>query len=172
MTLSLRIFRASGAYEITGIEPVKQRLMRSDGQLPKLEVGAGKAALTAVGLGQMVFVAKLAKLGINNTNLTIVGNAACWIAYWALKTPGTFPKFIPASEHESIRRKLLSLKPEQEAKRFVLLPPDATWKTVIFTDDPAADLKKVEGSAITIDLRMLGEDLAGRAGALVEFSDS
>lgn len=169
MKAKLAIFRASDAARLTGISPVDQRLKRSRGQLPKLEEGTGKAALTAVSLGQMVFASKLSKLGINNTNLTIIGTAARWIAYWALKTPGTFPK--SASEQEAMRRKLLSLKPDQEAKRFILLPPDATWKTVIFTDDPTADIREVEGTAITIDLKMLGEDLAERAGALVEFEE-
>lgn len=167
---TLTEFRAGAAEDITGMGTETQRVKRRRGQLTPVE--SGKARLNAVTLSEMVFVQEASKLGLGTANLTVRGVAARWIAFWALLTPDAHPDRLSASDRERVTRKLLQLRADQAAPEYAVLPTDSepTWKYVVWTSDPITAVGKGRLSVI-VNLKVLGEQMAARAGALVESSE-
>jgi hypothetical protein len=159
-------FRAGDAESITGMSQETQRVKRRRKQLTELE--GGKARFNAVGLGELIFVREAAKLGLGTANLTVRAQAANWIAYWALITAEGNPEVLDVRERERVARRLLQLRADRTAVEFALLPigEDPTWKNVAWKSD--ADAVRNDRLSVVVNLKLLGQQMASRAGALVE----
>ncbi|MFZ5693908.1 MAG: hypothetical protein ACOY5F_21955 [Pseudomonadota bacterium] len=163
-----RLFTAGEAEKITGMSPVLQRNKRLRNQLTPLPEGVMRAALNPVLLGEMIFVGDAAKLGIGTIeNVTVRSAAGRWIAYWALQTP----KGLPLEDRDRLARKMLSLSRDKQAPRFAVVPieGEANWNNVAWTNDPISAMRG--RTAVVVDLKKSGEDMAAKAGALVESGD-
>lgn len=166
MEMEYRHFGAADAERITGMPVDQQRIKRARGQLAP--ISGPKAKHNAVTLGEMVFVAEATKVGLGTDNMTVRGVAGRWIAYWAMLTPAAHPGRPSMLDRERIVRKVMQLEPDQLAPEFAILPigKDPTWHNVAWTND--ASLAEEGNLSVVLNLKLLGEQMAARAGLLVE----